>query len=104
MSRRHICTAIGPASRDDAVLAFGIEIGQQDGQRLADDPAAVGGNAVAAEGEPGSFEVQQLTAGQIDGDLLGVLLPAAGLAPGVGCGAAPGGAEQLVHARQGYPP
>ena len=67
---------------------------------VTNDP---GGDATPAPGT-GGFEVQQLTAGQVDGDLLGVLLPAAGLAPGVGCGASPGGAEQLVHARQGYPP
>ena len=43
-----------PQSLDeDRVLALLVEVGEEDGDRLADDPALVGGHAVLpAQGEP----------------------------------------------------
>jgi hypothetical protein len=63
-------------------LALGVQVGQEYGQRLADDPPTIHGNAEGAERKPGTFQAEQLAAGQVDGDLLGVALPAAGLTPG----------------------
>jgi hypothetical protein len=88
----------------EAPVAVGVQVGQQDGECLADDPAAVHGNAESAEGETGAFQVEQLAAGQVDGDLLGVALPAAGLALGFDRGAPAGGTEQLGDSWQAYPP
>jgi hypothetical protein len=86
------------------VVPLGVQVGQQDGECLADDPAAVHGDAECAEAETGAFQVEQLAAGQVDGDLLGVALPAACLTQGFDRGAPAGGTEQLRYSRQTYPP
>ena len=70
----------GDATGQQAVLAPRIQVGEQDGDGLPDDPAPVGGGTVTQQGEPGTFQVKQFLGGQVDGDLLGVLLPAAGTA------------------------
>jgi hypothetical protein len=49
---------VGDPASQEAVRSAGIEIGEQDGDRLADDPAAVGGGAVAQQREPGAFQVK----------------------------------------------
>ena len=54
--------------------------------------------------EAGAFQVDQLAAGQVDGDLLGVAFPAAGLALGFDRGAPAGRTEQLGDSGQAYPP
>jgi hypothetical protein len=87
-----------------APVAVGVQVGQQDGEGLTDDPAAVHGDPEGAEGEPGAFQVEQLAAGQVDGDLLGVALPAAGLALGFDRGTPAGRTEQLGNSRKAYPP
>ena len=48
----------GDAAGEQAVLAAGVEVGEQDGDRLADDPAPVGRGAVAKQREPGAFQVK----------------------------------------------
>ena len=48
----------GDPAGQQAVHAAGVEVGEQDGDRLADDPAAVGGGAVAQQREPGAFQVK----------------------------------------------
>src|SRR3712207_6207882 len=64
------------APDQDGVLAALVEVGEQDRDGLADDPAAVGGHAVlAAQGQPCGLERQQLVGGDVDGDLLVVLGP-----------------------------
>src|ERR1700733_2888677 len=80
---------------DQALLARGIQVGQQHGQRLADDPAPVHGNAESPQREPGTLQVEQFAAGQVDGDLLGVALPAAGQTLGFGDRAPARGPEQF---------
>jgi hypothetical protein len=87
-----------------APVTLGIQIGQQDGECLADDPATVHGNAESAERETGALQVQQLAAGQVDGDLLSVQLSAAGLALSFDRGTPAGRTEQLGDPRQAYPP
>jgi hypothetical protein len=110
---------------DQAAVARGVQIGQEDRERLADDPASIHGNAESAEGETGAFQIQQLTAGQVDGDLLSVALPATSwrsllrrgglkgdrppygkqsLTLGFDRGASAGRTEQLGDSRQAYPP
>jgi hypothetical protein len=89
---------------DEAPVALGVQVGQQDGECLADDAAAVDGDAERAEGETGALQFEQLTARQVDGDLLGVALPAAGLALGFERGAPADGTEQLGDAGEAYPP
>jgi hypothetical protein len=49
---------VGDPAGQEAVHAAGIEIGEQDGDRLADDPATVGGGAVAQQREPRTFQVK----------------------------------------------
>jgi hypothetical protein len=88
----------------EAPVTLRIQVGQQDREGLADDPATVDGDAEGAERETGAFQVEQLAAGQVDGDLLGVALPAAGLTLGLDRGAPAGGPEQLGDSRQAYPP
>jgi hypothetical protein len=90
--------------RHQAPLTLGIEVGQQDREGLAHDPAAVHGDAEGAERETGAFQVEQLAARQVDSDLLGVALPAAGLTLRLDCGAPARGTEQLGDSRQAYPP
>src|ERR1022692_4439669 len=95
---------LAQAPRDQASLALGIEVGQQDGECLAHDPAAVGRDTVGPQRQPGALQVHEFAAGQVDGDLLRMRPPAPGLAPGLGGGAARGLAEQLSDSRQAYPP
>jgi hypothetical protein len=90
--------------RHEALLAPGIQVGQQHGQCLADDAAAIHSNAESPEAEPGPFQVEQLAAGQVNGDLLGVTLPAAGLALGFDGRTPADRAEQLGDSGQAYPP
>src|SRR5580693_3438472 len=63
-----------------ARLTLGIEIGEQYGDGLADQPATIHSNPIRAQREPGSFQGEQLSRGQVHGDLLRVRFPAAGLA------------------------
>src|SRR5260370_9315417 len=48
--------------RDQAPLAFGVEVGEQHGQCLANNPATVRRDPVGPQGQPGPFQVQQLAA------------------------------------------
>src|SRR4051812_12842606 len=56
---------------EDRVVPVLTEVGQQDRDGLADDAATVGGEPVlAAEGQPGALEGEELVRGDVDGDLL----------------------------------
>jgi hypothetical protein len=87
-----------------APFALGVEVGQQDRERFAHDPAAVHGDSERAKRETGAFQVEQLAPGQIDGDLLGVAFPAACLTLGLDRRTPAGGTEQFGDSRQAYPP
>jgi hypothetical protein len=87
-----------------APFALGVQVGQQDREGLADDPAAVHGEAERPERETGALQVEQLAPGQVDGDLLGVALPTACLTLGLDRRAPARGTEQFGDSRQAYPP
>jgi hypothetical protein len=87
-----------------APVALGIEVGKQDRERLPDDPAPVNGDAQGTQREPGTFQVEQFTAGKVHRDLLRVALPPARLALGVDGRAAARRAEKLGNPREAYPP
>src|ERR1019366_5144725 len=86
------------------VRALRVEVGKQDGDRFADNPAPVGGGAVAQQCEPGAFQVKEFLGGQVDGDLLGVLLPAAGPALIATVRADSSRTQELSNPRKTYPP
>jgi hypothetical protein len=48
----------GEAAGQQAVLAARVEVGEQHGDRLTDDSAAVGGGTVAQQGKPSAFQVK----------------------------------------------
>src|SRR5207248_1093478 len=76
----------------DAGVPAGLQVGEDDGDGLADDAAAVDGEAVfAAQDQAGVFEVHELLGGDIDGDLLVVPFAAAGAAVGAAAGTAAAG-------------
>ena len=85
-------------------LTASVEVGEQHGDRLPDDPAPVGGSAVAQQREPGAFQVKKFLGGQVDGDLLGVLLPSAGQALVAPVRTRGGGTQEFSDPRKAYPP
>jgi hypothetical protein len=89
---------------NQAIVTPGVQVGQQHGECLPDDPSAVHGETESAQAKPGPFQVQQFTAGQVDRDLLGVPLPPAGQALGFGGRFPPGRAEEFGDSWKGYPP
>ena len=85
-----LLTAPLDAAGHQAVLPARVEVGEQDGDRLADEAAPVEDEPEAAQPEPRVLQVEQLGGGQVDGDLLVVSFPAGRLAfiGGAGRGAA----------------
>jgi hypothetical protein len=84
---------------EDRVLAVHLEVGQQDGDRLPDDPAAVGGHPVLpAQRQPGGLQGEQLVGGAVDGDLL--LVPRARLLAGGADLLGRGGGQRLAVRRE----
>ena len=61
---------------DQAILPARVKIGQEDGDRLADEPTAVDHEPEPAEGQPRVFEIEQFGGGQVYGNLLVVPFPA----------------------------
>ena len=81
----------------EPVEAVLVEVGQHQGHRLADQPATVDGQAVvAAQHQPGLLEVEQLVGGDVDGHLLVVPHPAAGLAGSGGLGVVDDGPDAAL--------
>src|SRR4029450_8341373 len=69
----------GEALDQGGVGAVALQLGEDLGERLADDAAAVDRHAVlAAEQEAGVLEVHELVGGAVEGDLLVVTLAPAG--------------------------
>ena len=85
-------------------MATGVQVGEQHGDRLPDDPAPVGGGTVAQQREPGAFQVKEFLGGQVDGDLLRVLLPSAGPALIAAVRTRGSGAQEFSDPRKAYPP
>jgi hypothetical protein len=81
-SRRGIvsCRLFGAADPDapgqQALLAAGVEIGQQDGDGLADEPAPVDDHPEPAQRQARVLQVKELGGGEVDGDLVVMLFPA----------------------------
>jgi hypothetical protein len=91
------------AAGEHARLAAGVEVGQYHGDGLTDEPTAVRGDAVAAQGEPGVLQIEQLVGGQVNGDLMRMLLPAARRTVRGNVGTGCSGTKQLRYARKAYP-
>jgi hypothetical protein len=87
-----------------ALVTLSVEVGKQYRERFPDDPAPVDRDADGPQREPGALQVEQFTAGQVDGDLLRMALPAAGLALGFDGWATARRAEKLGDSWQAYPP
>src|SRR6202012_1714962 len=86
-----------------AGVAPGVQVGQQDGDGLADQPSPVGGDPVPAQGQPGVLQLEQFIGGQVDGDLVGMLFPAAGWTVRSDLRTGRSGTKQLRYARKAYP-
>jgi hypothetical protein len=63
-----------------AVLASRVQVREEDGDRLPDEPTAIEDEPEAAQAEASVLQVEQLGGGQVDGDLLVVPFPAGRLA------------------------
>jgi hypothetical protein len=94
----------GDTASQQAVFASRVEVGEQHGYRLPDDPATVCGGTVAQQGKPGVLEVKQFLGRQVDGDLLGVLLPAAGQALVAAIWTGSSRSQEFRDPGQAYPP
>jgi hypothetical protein len=68
--------ATADAASHEAVLPARVEVGEQDGDGLADQPAAVGGEAEPAQRQAGMFQIEQFGGGKVNSDLLIVPFPA----------------------------
>jgi hypothetical protein len=64
------------AASHEAVFPARVEVGEQDGDGFADQPAAVGDEAEPAQRQAGMFQIEQFGGGKVNGDLLIVLFPA----------------------------
>jgi hypothetical protein len=64
------------ATGHEAVFPARVEVGEQDGDGLTDQPAAVNDEAEPAQRQASVFQVEQFSGGEVNGDLLIVLFPA----------------------------
>jgi hypothetical protein len=101
---RPVDRCVPDAAGQHAGFAPGVEVGQEDGDRFADEAPPVHGDAVPAQGQPGMLEVEQFVGGQVNGDLVRVLLPATGRPVRGHVRAGRNGTKQLRDARKAYPP
>jgi hypothetical protein len=101
---RPVDRCVPDAAGQHAGLAPRVEVGQQDGDRFADETPPVHGDAVAAQGQPGVLQVEQLVGGQVNSDLVRVLLPATGRPVRGHVRARRNRTQQLRNARKAYPP
>jgi hypothetical protein len=62
-----------------AVLTARVKVGEQDGDGLADQPAAVDHEPVPAQCQARVLEVKQFSGGEVDSDLLIMPFPASRL-------------------------
>ena len=67
------------ATGREAVCPARVEVGEQDGDGLADQPAAVDDEAEPAQRQAGVFQIEQFGGGKVNGDLLIMLFPASRL-------------------------
>jgi hypothetical protein len=101
--RNRDARGIRDAAGEQAPLAAGVEVGQYHGDGLTDEPATIRGDAATAQGEPGAFQIEQLVGGQVNGDLMRMLLPATRRTVRGYLGTGRSGTKQLRHAWKAYP-
>src|ERR1700677_230828 len=68
------------AADHEAAGVVGVQVGQQDRDRLAHQPPPVERDAEPAQAQPRVLDLEQFGGGQVDGDLLVVSFPAGRLA------------------------
>jgi hypothetical protein len=96
--------AVDPdAPGQQAVLAAGVEVGQQDGDGLADEPAPVDDHPEPAQRQARVLQVKELGGREVDGDLVVVLFPARRRAFTSPRWLGYGGAQELLNPRDTYP-
>src|SRR6266704_3100966 len=91
------------APGQQAVLAAGVQVGQQHGDGLADEPAPVDDHAEPAQRQARVLKVEQFGGGQVDGDLVVVLFPAGRRAFTSRGWRGFDGAQELLHPGDTYP-
>jgi hypothetical protein len=67
------------ATGREAVFPARVEVGEQDGDSLANQPAAVDDESEPAQRQAGVFEFKQFGGGKVNGDLVIMLFPASRL-------------------------
>jgi hypothetical protein len=91
------------ATGREAVFPARVEVGEQDSDGLADQPAAVDNEPEPAQRQAGVFQIKQFGGGKVNGDLLIMLFPAGRLpfirADWIGGG----GAQQFCYPGNAYP-
>jgi hypothetical protein len=94
----------GPdAARHQAVFPARVEVGEQDGDGLANQAAAVDDESEPAQREAGVFQVEQFGGGEVNGNLLVVPFPAGRLSFIRVDWIGRGGAQQLSDPGNAYP-
>jgi hypothetical protein len=95
--------AAADAASHEAFFPARVEVGEQDGDGLADQPTAVGDETEPAQRQAGMFQIEQFGGGKVNGDLLIVLFPA-GRLPFIGGDWIGGdGAQQFCYPGNAYP-
>jgi hypothetical protein len=91
------------ATGREAVFSARVEVAEQDGDGLADQPAAVDDEPEPAQRQAGVFQIKQFGGGKVNGDFLIMLFPASRLpfirVDWIGGG----GAQQLCYPGNAYP-
>ena len=91
------------AARHQAVFPACVEVGEQDGDGLANQAAAVDDESEPAQREAGVLKVEQLGGGEVNGNLLVVPFPAGRLPFIRGDWIGGGGAQQFCYPGNAYP-
>jgi hypothetical protein len=86
-----------------AVLAAGVQVRQQHGNGLADEPPAVDDHPEAAQRKARVLKLEQFGSGQVDGYLVVVLFPASRRAFTVPGWLRCDGAQELLNPGDTYP-
>jgi hypothetical protein len=91
------------ATGREAVFPARVEVGEQDGDGLPDQPAAVDDEPEPAQRQAGMFQLKQFGGGKVNGDLMIMLFPASRL-PFIRVDwIEGGGAQQFCNPGNAYP-
>jgi hypothetical protein len=95
--------AAADAAGREAVFPARVEVGEQNGDGLADQPTAVDDEPEPAQRQAGVFQFKQFGGGKVNGDLLIMLFPASRL-PFIRVDwMGGGGAQQFCNPGNAYP-